>query len=223
MWFYTKKIFWQIWSIIAGVFYLGWRVREREKRELELDTHHFFKRRLRKEQALWQMKEQIRVKQMWKACWWLPKNFRKKNEGWLFHNYFSGVLTSAKPNQTPEQLLAEYWRNGAGPFFLLWFEAVKSIDEVERSNAVLENKLADIRKIIGTLPPVEERAKNILEVTKKTAMKMKKEEEKLKADRRKKLDERDNAMLDLDEKILSDKQGKANEKLKEIRKARKGL
>ena len=231
MWYLIKKIFGQLWRILTGAFYLGWRMKERERKEQELDIGYYFKQETRKKMARWQVKEQMRMRKMSKSLWWMPKKFNK--QGHLFHNYFSTVLLNPKPNETPAAMLTRYWEECVGPYFMIQRELLKQLEddvrtvrdytwETHPSGSPANLKLKEIFAKLESLPDLEVHANTVMEAHKKILADMRRKAERLKEDRQKALDERDKEMLDIDEKILDAKVQKAQESLKGIRQARKG-
>ena len=227
--YYIQQIFSTLWRIIKGVFFLGWRLKEQEDKEKEHEISHYFKQVSRKEMASWQIREQVRAKKMMDRIWWLPKNFKKKSVGWLYHNYFYSVLLVPRPDETPERMVGRYWKNCVGPYYMVQAELIKQLREDLKD---LRHELFGLGELaildrmlhkMDALPDLHGTATTVMDAHKEITMRLRKEAEKLKEDRKKALDERDKAMLDLDEKVLQSKLDRTRTNLEGLRTAKKGV
>lgn len=217
----------QLWASIVGVFYLGQRLRNKELRQREQDTHYYFKQQSKKELARFQVKERLFLKKAWKL---LSKRFPKKYRGkdiYVYHNYFAGVLAPARLNDTPEKMLLRYWEEGVGPYFKMYKATLEQISELldekgRMEPRVLIDRVAKVNQLMVSLPDLDKRAENVLNVQKKVNLELRKKQQQLNEDRKKVLDQRDKEMLEIEEAVLSNTASKATENLKQLRKAKKG-
>ena len=221
--FLIEKIFRTLWDIVTGVFYMGGRAYRRHKQEKELETAYYFKQLTKKEMGRWQVREQAKTRKTLKYLKgrdWFPKRHRK-DDGFIFHNYFATVLLVTRPQDTPDELLKRYWEECVGPYFVVYASFAEYVKGMTCDSATINlESWEELSRAAKDLPDLEGMAKRNLEVQKGILLKHRKTAEKLKEDRKKALDERDKAMLEIDMKILNDKAIKASTQYKNLKEAK---
>ena len=214
-----KRILLSLWHTIAGVFYLGSRIRNREIEQKRADVHFYYKQKSKKEMAKFQVAEQMRTKRMIKNArrTWLPKKYRQLDV-YLYHNYFANVLAPMRPNQTPQGMLKRYWDDGVGPYFILYKAAVEELKALLETKGFLPK---DLQNILNSLPDLDKRAEAVLEAQKKVNLRLREEQKKYNAQKDRAMDEMDKELLKVDEAVLARTVQKSSEQLKNLRRAKK--